>query len=380
MIVQQSSMAPAVPRPANPTSTGSDPRSVCVVIPMTTNPPWDLFDSIPADVPIIVIDHSDGGLAPPRGDRVLGENVYYFDDAAQEAYAGVHYAAMPRRSAASRNIGHYIAWKEGFDVIIALDYDCRTRPGWLRAHLDALRPVIRHPGIEPIVPNGWVNPIRQSFPNGDTVYPRGYPYELRTPELAGSTEVSTSGRVTLNLGVWDGILDLNGIDTLFGGEPGDLDVPPGRSPAALGNIPVCGMNTSFVRELTPAYYFLPDLWVNGWRLSRHDDIWGGYIAKRLMDRRGDLLTYGAPVVEHTKQTALNRVVVLEQWMHLMSMPFYDLVDAAAAEVVPGDYAQMMAHFVDAYERQLSVSQAPPHYREVYRQLGTWLRAWSNAFI
>ena len=41
---------------------------------------------------------------------------------------------------------------------------------------------------------------------------------------------------------------------------------------------------------------------------------------------------------------------------------------------------MMAHFVDAYERQLSVSHAPTHYREVFRQLGTWLRAWSNAFI
>ena len=50
--------------------------------------------------------------------------------------------------------------------------------------------------------------------------------------------------------MWDGILDLNGIDTLFGGEPGDFGVIPGRSPAALGNIPVCGMNTSFVRELT----------------------------------------------------------------------------------------------------------------------------------
>ena len=332
---------------------------MCVVIPMTTDPPWDLFDAIPSDIPIIVSDDSDGGLAPPHGDRVLGQNVYYFDYAAQQAYAGVHYAAMPRKSAASRNIGHYIAWKEGFDVIIALDYDCRTRAGWLTAHLDALRPVIRHPGIEPTTPNGWVNPIRQSFPNGDTVYPRGYPYELRTPELTGSTQVvhaaagspSTSGSGTAS--------SISTASTrCTSGEPGDLGVIPGPSPAALGNIPVCGMNTAFVRELTPAYYFLPDLWVNGWRLSRHDDIWGGYIAKRLMDRRGDLLTYGSPVVEHTKQTALKRVVVLEQWMHLMSMPFYDLVDAAAAEVVPGDYADMMAHFVDAYERQLSLSLRP----------------------
>ena len=185
--------------------------------------------------------------------------------------------------------------------------------------------------------------------------------------------------MALNLGVWDGILDLNGIDKLYGGEPGDPGVPAGPNPAALGNIPVCGMNTAFLRELTPAYYFLPDLWVNGWQLSRHDDIWGGYIVKRLMDLRGDLLTFGGPVVEHTKQTRLERVVVLEQWMHLMSVPFYDLVDAAVAEVAPADYTTMFAHFVQEYRRLTPRSAAPPHYRAVYRQLGDWMARWSRAF-
>ena len=86
-----------------------------------------------------------------------------------------------------------------------------------------------------------------------------------------------------------------------------------------------------------------------------------------MDRRGDLLTYGGPVVEHTKQTRLDRVVVLEQWMHLMSVPFYDLVDAAVAEVGRATTPTMFAHFVEEYQRSAPHSPAPPHYRAVFRR-------------
>ena len=46
------------------------------------------------------------------------------------------------------------------------------------------------------------------------------------------------------------------------------------------------MNTAFRAEITPAYFFLPDMWVNGtWQLSRHDDIWGGYVVKKREGRR-----------------------------------------------------------------------------------------------
>ena len=90
-----------------------------MVIPIPDDPPWELFDAIPPEIPIIVSDDSDGKLAPPPRD-----NVCYFDYAAQRDYCGEHFAAMPHKSAASRNVGHYIAYQEGFDVIIALDYDC----------------------------------------------------------------------------------------------------------------------------------------------------------------------------------------------------------------------------------------------------------------
>lgn len=365
--------APVVPSPAAQARAGADTRSVCVVIPIPDDPPWELFDAIPADIPIIVSDDSDGRLAPPPR-----ANVHYFDYAAQQRYAGRHYAAMPHKSAASRNIGHYIAYREGFDVIVALDYDCGTRPGWLAAHLEALTKVVDAPARRPVAEGGWVNTVDARFADGSPVYARGFPYEWRSDEAAATGATVATGEVKLNMGVWERILDLNGIDKLYGGEPGT----PGTADSttvALGNVPLCGMNTAFAAEITPAYYFLPDVWVDRWQLSRHDDIWGGYVAKRLMDLRGDLVAFGGPVVEHTKQTRLERVVVLEQWMHLMSVPFYDLVDTAAAAVQPGEYRDMFAAFVDEYRSQVDRSRAPSHYRAVFRELGVWMQRWAEAF-
>jgi hypothetical protein len=348
-----------------------DRRTVAVVIPIPDDPPWELFDAIPAEIPIIVSDDSDGRLAPPPR-----PNVYYFDYAAQEAYCGRHYAAMPHKSAASRNVGHYIAYREGFDVIIALDYDCGARNGWLETHLGALAKAVEAPALAPLNPAGWINSI-----DAPGVYARGFPYEWRTPELTAVGKTTATGEVKLNMGVWDGILDLNGVDKLQSGEPGDPGLAPGPNRIALGNIPVCGMNTAFDAELTPAYYFLPDVWVNGWQLSRHDDIWGGYIVKKLMDRRGDLFAFGQPVVRHTKQTRLERVVVLEQWMHLMSMGFYDIVDEVSGQITPAGYAQMFANFVDEYRAAVDrCTGVPSHYTEVYRELGLWMSRWSEAFI
>jgi len=359
-----------IPRPRDSkVGNNADNRSVAVVIPIPDDPPWELFDAIPPEIPIIVSDDSDGHLSPsPR------QNVYYFDYAAQKEYCGKHYDAMPHKSAASRNVGHYIAYREGFDVIVALDYDCGTRSQWLEAHLAALTKAIEAPALVPEVPGGWVNSI-----DAVGVFARGYPYEFRTQELSRVSETVAAGQVKVNMGIWDQILDMNGVDKLQGGEPGDPELKSGANRIALGNIPVCGMNTSFDAAVTPAYYFLPDVWIDGWQLSRHDDIWGGYVLKKLMDCRGDLLTFGHPVVRHTKQTRLERVVVLEHWMHLLSPGFYELVDEAASNVEPGGYTEMFASFVDEYRSCVERSTRPAHYVRVYRELGVWMQRWSEAF-
>lgn len=342
-----------------------DTRSVAVVIPMPNDPDWSIFEHLAQDVTIIVPDDSDGHLHPaPR------ENVRYYDYAAQREVMGRHYDAIPHRSAAARNFGHYLAVQEGFDVIVALDYDCRVPPGWLDAHLRQLGTAVQTPALQ----GAWVNSI-----TAPGFYARGYPYEMRNEVASAVTRTAASGPVKVNMGVWNNVLDLNGVDKLPKEPPYEPGLHGEQNHIALGNIPVCGMNTAFTADLTPAYFFLPDLWVDGWQLSRHDDIWGGYVLKKLMDLRGDLFSFGRPIVEHTRQTKLERVVMLEQWMHLMARGFFACVDAAVERVRPGDYTTMFADLTEEYLVEVARSPEPLHYTRVYRQLGEAMQRWALAF-
>lgn len=339
---------------------------VVVVIPIPNDPDWAIFEELSEEIPIIVVDDSDGQLSPaPRA------NVRFFDYAAQREVMGDHYPAIPHKSAATRNFGHYLAYREGFDVIIALDYDCRVKPGWLEDHLSCLGAVENAPAVE----GTWINSVDQPG-----FYARGFPYEFRNEEAAATRQTTATGDVKVNMGVWDNVLDLNGIDKLQAEPPYDPGLRGDTNLVAVGNIPVCGMNTAFHAELTPAYFFLPDLWVNGtWQLSRHDDIWGGYIVKKLMDLRGDLFRFGRPVVEHTRQSKLERVVVMEHYMTLMNADFYGLVDAAVEDVRPGDYATMFADFTEEYLKRATASAVPAHYRAIFVELGESMQRWVGCF-
>jgi hypothetical protein len=338
---------------------------VAVVIPIPNDPDWSIFEALAEEVPIIVVDDSDGKLAtPPR------KNVRVFDYAAQRRVMGEHYPAIPHRSAATRNFGHYLAFREGLDVIVALDYDCQLHPHWLDQHLAMLGRLDDGPALE----GDWINTVE--VPG---FYARGFPYEFRGPGIPPPAETSAGGEVKLNMGVWDHVVDLNGIDKLQRQPPTEPGLRGERNYVALGNLPLCGMNTAFRAELVPAYFFLPDIWIDGWQLSRHDDIWGGYILKKLMDRRGDLVSFGRPVVTHTRQSNLQRVVTMEHYMHLMAREFYEIVDAAVEEVRPDAYGPMFAHFVGEYRRGVESSRAPAPYRTVYRELGLAMQRWAACF-
>ena len=340
--------------------------NVAVVIPIPNDPDWTIFSELSEDVQVIVVDDSDGKLSPaPR------RNVRYFDYSAQRRIMGHNYDAIPHKSAATRNFGHYLAYREGFEVVVALDYDCRPKAGWLEQHLACLGPQAEAPALA----GKWINSIETPG-----FYARGYPYEYRNPDDSALSETVASGGVKVNMGVWDNVLDLNGIDKLQSSPPAEPGLRGDRNFIALGNIPVCGMNTAFLAELVPAYCFLPDVWVSGaWQLSRHDDIWGGYILKRLMDLRGDLFSFGRPVVEHTRQSNLERVVVIEHYMHLMSSHFYALVEAAIERIGPGGYAEMFAAFTQEFRRALGMCSAPRHYREVFAELALAMERWSRCF-
>jgi hypothetical protein len=98
-----------------------------------------------------------------------------------------------------------------------------------------------------------------------------------------------------------------------------------------------------------------------------------------MDRRGDLVSFGRPMVEHTRQSPIETVVVVEHYMHLMAREFFALVDEAAEQVAPSDYATMFAAFVDAYCHALGRSTAPAQYRTAFGELGQAMQRWANVF-
>lgn len=322
---------------------------------MAADPDWSLFDTIDGDTPIIAVDDSPNGLrTPPRRNvRVIPS---------EEQYG--------HRSAACRNVGHLLAYREGFDTILALDYDCRPGDGWLAQHEAILGGKVFQ--VAAGSPQRWINTIPKTG-----AFARGFPYEERGEDQTVWLDGAEPGVVKLNMGVWDGVLDLNAADRLATEAP----TVTGASGTVASQLmfPICGMNVAFAAELTPAYFFLPDVSVAGWPLSRHDDIWGGYILKRLMDRNGDYAAFGEPVVEHTRLSDQTRALRHEHYLHLMARNFYECVEEAVCYLHRAPYRDLFGEFVDRFGVALDHRRLPAHYKQAFRDLHRGMTQWVKAF-
>ena len=342
-------------------------RDAIVVIPSHIPMDPSLLESIDPTVPILIVDDSTSGLPPiPLG------NVYVIGRHEQLAeLRGVRPPGLPIGSSACRNFGHWFAYREGFQHVLLLDNDCRPPKNWVSTHVALLG----GPEVD-AVRRRWTNPLRE---NG--FYARGYPYDERVdPDVDSAEEGVVRGRVVLNLGLWSGILDINGIDKLHAPPPATVTCPPTGSAFSSGLIPLCGMNVGVRSEAIPAYWFIPNVRVGDWTLSRHDDIWGGAILARLASIRGDVIGYGEPVVEHLKQTTMERVLVQEHYMHLLNPYFYDLVEAAASAIPLGTYIEMMRAFAEEFCAAVERERAlPAHYQRAFAEIGAAMRSWIDMF-
>lgn len=342
-------------------------RDTIVVIPSHVPMDFSLLEPVDPAVPILVVDDSTSGLPPsPLG------NVYVISRHEQTLLLkGVRPPALPIGGSACRNFGHWLAYREGFERVLLLDNDCRPPENWVSTHIA----VLCGPPIH-AVRRRWTNPLR-----GSGFYARGYPYEERIdPDIDSDEDGAVRGPVVLNLGLWSNILDINGIDKLHVQPPATVACPPRGSAFCSGLIPLCGMNVGVRSEIIPAYWFIPNVRVGDWTLSRHDDIWGGAILARLASIRGDVIAYGEPVVEHLKQTTMERVLVQEHYMYLLNPYFYDLVEAAASAISTGSYVEMMRMFSEEFcatvERERTL---PTHYQRAFAEIGAAMRSWIDLF-
>ena len=334
-----------------------------IVIPTAKNPTVRFLKHLPRRLPIIVVNGSASKLdldpsrfdiyGPARQRKVLGR--FY------ESFLPFH------GSSACRNFGHYLALKKGYDVIIALDYDCVVPPDFVARHLAAL--------TTPIAPiltsaNGWLNPI-----SGTGWYSRGFPYDRRY--LAKVRSVTQPVNLVFNMGLWEHVIDINGIDKVLRQPPNRLKLTQPLQVAG-SNLPISGMNNAFFAQIVPAYLLFPNFFINGWELSRHDDIWGGYILKQLIDKHGNHVSFGQPVIYHERQSSLPQVLAHEHYLHLLSPYFYHLVDQAVSLTPKGTYPAMMTAFTNHFSAVLNeTAELPPHYRAVFYKVLESLQWWTH---
>lgn len=245
-------------------------------------------------VDVIVVDDSNGKITMP-------ENWHVFDYQAQRiAMGGTLYDLFEQfhHSASCKQFGMWWAWKQNYDVVIALDYDCIVPKDFIGLHLLMLDGA----------GNGWENPLQ-----GTHWYSRGFPYHLRNlPKMA-------------HMGLWTNELDLYGTDRVNQG------TPP-REPKirffknVSGYFPLSGMNVSFKRDAIPYMLFLPNFSEGDEKFTRHDDIWGGYIFQHLTKAKGWSLSYGIPFVFHDTVVVPAEDAEKEKSMIRYEEMFYDFID------------------------------------------------------
>ena len=278
-----------------------------------------------SNVRVIIVDDSNGKIEMP------GEFDVYDYDRQEEEMGEEMYKKFERfhKSSSCKNFGHWIAWRDGFDIIIGLDSDCLVPPNFIGQHIENLLSKS----------HGWTNTIRFT-----EWFPRGYPYKQRNL------------RTALSLGLWSKELDLYGQDRLDNpkGDTSFLALGGASSEIADGFVALSGMNWACWADVIPALLFLPNFEVverdigNGamvHRFRRHDDIWGGYIFQKMMCMKNERIVFGNPIVTHDTVVDAEKDAKEEEAMIAWENIFYNAVDQLvqdASEDMEGeDYEGMM---------------------------------------
>jgi reversibly glycosylated polypeptide len=290
--------------------------------------------------------------------------------------------AIPRRNGASRSLGFLIAWKESDDdeVVVALDDDCRVESA--RFAEDVTRIFVDGVQHSAGVDGDFLNVLDlYEEVDGQRLFPRGFPYSLRGSYQISKLREHPAQRVVFNLGLWNGILDVNAIDKIQ--LPSwSIDSAVLRTPNAI--IPtgvlacLCSMNMQFRRSVIPAAYQLPmhvEVLPN-WVIDRYGDIWGGFIMKALADKRGDRVSVGAPLIRHLKEGGFERNIWQEHAGHLVNDEFIDMLRRAAERIPCGSYLEMMKQLTQIFQEETASRSSI--LRPYLVHLTAALKAWTTA--
>lgn len=321
---------------------------------------------------IIVVDDSPGSVQRHHPDF----EIYNWED--RKRILGDADAFFPRRNGACRDFGFYLAWRDADDdeIIVALDDDCEVTD---RAFPDLVANALS-PGERPTIKSAGrhANILDAYSDVPDNLFPRGFPYEARVGYERWEAAPAEHGAPAFNLGLWTDAFDVNGIDKIMGPQ---WRHPDARLRNAQVSVPagvlvsVCSMNMQFRNRLTPAAYQWPMHVpaMPGWVIDRYGDIWGGFALKLLMDRNGDQMTFGEPMIAHRKAGDMNRNIWQEHIAHYINAELIDLLVAASEDAPADGYLNGMAALGEGMRRR--ADRASPWLRAYLAHLTPCIDAW-----
>lgn len=221
---------------------------------------------------------------------LIGEvdDARYYSDADQEQLGYKCSEIIGWNKIQRRNIGVLEAAKDNFDVIVSIDDDNIPLH---RTYLDDFRRIFTngYNGLEFDSDTGWFNVGEFLHPK---VFHRGFPHELRSGDPRLRSRPVSGVQVGVAAGLWLGDPDIDAVDRLVlrPNVVGVSDaVGTGIIVAKRCWSPFDSQNTAFRADLFPLMLVLAGV-------GRFDDIWGSYIAQRVMAETGHQVHYGPPLV------------------------------------------------------------------------------------
>mgnify|MGYP003950854175 CR=1 FL=1 len=214
---------------------------------------------------------------------------------------------LPYNHIARRNIADLLAYEKGFETIIRIDDDNYPMKEDFVGQHSLVGKNLNATVIKSS--NGWYN-ICEELIDEDKIpfYPRGYLYSKRWEETKITT-LKDNVKVVLNAGLWLGDPDVDAITRLckrinvikYKESFGENFILDKSTWCAINT-----QNTSYSAELIPASLILP-------YVGRYDDIWSGYLTRKIIDYMNHYISYGKPVIlqkrnEHNLWNDLDREI------------------------------------------------------------------------
>jgi hypothetical protein len=166
------------------------------------------------------------------------------------------------KTSAIRQAGLDAAYDAGNLYVLTLDDDCVVPYDWAESHVKALR--------------GRV-PVCWNTVPGQVIRGRTLDHDLP---------------VGISHGLWSGVLDYPAWWQVAN-NPGLVEIEDRGWERIPFPFPMCGMNVGFRREVLPAVYFQH-------QFLRHDDIFAGFVAQRILELHGYGFVNGGAVVQHRR--------------------------------------------------------------------------------